>query len=136
MEPAPYLFFAVMHAAKYLVPLYLLAILFANNTLAQDNIDHSLLPGEWCYKTILTSGSTDVKIVDTDWVFSDTGRVEVQSEWMRDTTSIMPYTFSQGRIEIPRLNKKYEVRKLTKSEMLLLNPVGDSENIFLRGSCK
>jgi len=136
VEPILCVFFAKIHAVTYLVSVCFLATLFANNTLAQDNFDHSLLLGDWCYKTILTSGSSDVKIVDTNWVFSDTGNVEIQSEWMRGTTSIMPYVFSQDSIEIPRMNKKYEVRKLTESEMLIVNPVGNSENVFLRGRCE
>ena len=82
-----------------LIPVFVLAILISTNSLAQDRIDESLLSGEWCYKSILANGSSDVKAVNTNWIFSDDGRVEVQSQWMRDTTSVMPYTFTDGMIE-------------------------------------
>lgn len=104
--------------------------------MAEDHIDQSLLPGEWCYKSILANSSPDEKVINTNWVFSDNGSVEIQSEWMRDKNSTMPYTLSDGRIEIPKMNKKYQVRKLTNTEMLLVNSLGNSENLFTRGKCE
>ena len=118
-----------------LIPVFVLAILISTNSLAQDRIDESLLSGEWCYKSILANGSSDVKAVNTNWIFSDDGRVEIQSQWMRDTTSVMSYTFTDGMIDIPKINKKYEVRKLAGTEMLLINSLGSSENTFLKGRC-
>lgn len=112
------------------------ATLISANAMAEDDIDQSLLSGQWCYKSILANGSPDEKVINTNWVFSDNGSVEIQSEWMRDKSSTMPYTLSDGRIEIPKMNKKYQVRKLTNTEMLLVNSLGSSENLFLKGKCE
>lgn len=111
-----------------------LSTLINLSAIAEDKYDKSLLIGDWCYKSI-TKGPIEPKSINTDWVFFDDGKVEFQSEWMRNNKSKTKYQFENDRIKIPAMDRKYEVNKLTNSEMLLIEVRGKSKNLFIRGKC-
>lgn len=115
---------------------FVFSTLISTSTVAGNDIDQSLLIGNWCYQSITAKGSSESKPINTEWVFLDDGKVIVQSEWMKKNKSTLPYELENGRIKIPKMNKKYEVSKLTDTEMILVNAHGMSENMFLRGECE
>jgi len=117
------------------IPAIALSVLTSTAAYAEEKIDKSLLIGDWCYKSIIAKGSSEPKNINTEWVFFDNGKVEIQSEWMRSKKSTLPYEVEKSRIIIPKMNKKYEVDRLTGSEMLLVNVHGSSKNAFSRGKC-
>lgn len=107
---------------------------FAFNAVAEE-IDPSLLIGNWCYTSITALDSSRKKPVNTQWQFFDDGKVEIQSEWMRDKKNLLDYTVTTDTIMIPKMNKKYVLSKLTSSEMLLTSAGGTSANMFVKGQC-
>jgi hypothetical protein len=103
--------------------------------IADSTFDQSLLAGSWCYKSITAKGSSRAKEVETDWVFLGDGKVEMQSEWMKNIRNTLPYTIERNRIKIPKANKTFEVSELTEREMLLINVLGNSNNRFVKWEC-
>lgn len=116
--------------------LVLMSVTLINlSAVADSTFDRPQLAGRWCYKSITPTDSSQAKEVETEWVFLDNGKVEMQSEWMKNIRNTLPYTIEGNRIKIPKANKTFEVSVLTEQEMLLVNVMGHSKNRFTKGKC-